>query len=112
MDFKKIWKPPFTTDADGIFIKSADGVKTFTLAANNPKNEADNIVALLNDEGGEKYEDVLLFGDHKIITSHASVLITRGIGHLIGSEKLALGEAYETQDKFIEWVIGKLKKQS
>jgi hypothetical protein len=38
------------------------------------------------------------------------VLITRGIGHLIGRTNLSLGEAYKTQDDFIEWVINKIKE--
>lgn len=110
MDFRKIWTPPFHVTDDGIYIKASNGVKAFTVAANSPKEEAENIVALLNDEGGEKYKDILLFGDNKIITSHASVLVTRGFGHLIGSEKLPLEEAYATQDEFTNWVVEKLKE--
>ena len=110
MDFRKIWIPPFHITDDGIFIKASNGVKAFTLAANNLKEEAENIVALLNDEGGEKYKDILLFGDNKIVTSHASVLVTRGFGHLMSSEKLPLEEAFATQDEFTKWVITKLKE--
>ena len=72
--------------------------------------EATNVVLLLNGEGGEKYDNILLFGGNKIITSHASVLITRGFGELIGNEKLSLEEAYQTQDDFTDWVIKKIEK--
>lgn len=110
MDFKEVYYPPFSTDDAGIYIKSANGVKAFTVAANDPKKEADNIVAILNDKGGDKYTDLMVFGDHKIITSHASVLVTRGLGHLIGSEKMLLEDAFRLQDEFIKWTIEKLRK--
>ena len=110
MDFREIWKPPFVVDSDGIFIKASDGVKAFTVAANNPKAEAENIVALLNDNGGEKYKEVLIYGDHKIVTSHASVLITRGFGSLVGITNLSVDDAYKMQDDFIKWVVDKIKE--
>jgi hypothetical protein len=109
MDFKKVYKPPFVTDDIGLYIKTSDGVKSFTVAANDPKKEADNIVALLNDEGGEKYDEIMRLSD-KIVTSHASFLVTRGLGHLLGIEKLSIEEAYQTQDDFVDWVISKIKK--
>ena len=110
MDFREVYYPPFSTDEMGLYIKSANGVKAFTVAANDPKKEADNIVAVLNDNGGEKYTDLMIFGDCKIITSHASVLVTRGLGHLIGSEKMLLEDALRLQDEFIKWTIEKLRK--
>ena len=110
MDFREIYFPPFSTDETGLFIRSANGVKAFTVAANDPKKEADNVVAVLNDTGGEKYADLMIFGDCKIITRHASVLVTRGLGHLIGSQNMLLEDAYRLQDEFMEWVIKKLKK--
>ena len=110
MDFKEIYKPPFKADKDGIYIVSANGVKAFTVAANNLKDEAEYFASLLNGEGKEKYDDVLIFGDHKIVTSHASVFIVRGIGYLLGIESMPLEEAYKTQDDFIKWVIEKIKK--
>ena len=110
MDFMKVYTPPFKVTDDGLFIKASNGVKAFTVAAKNPVEEATNIVLLLNGEGGEKYDNILLFGGNKIITSHASVLVTRGFGELIGNEKLSLEEAYQTQDDFTDWVIKKLEK--
>ena len=110
MDFKEIYKPPFKAEKDGIYIVSANGVRTFTVAANNTKDEAEYFVGLLNGEGKEKYDDVLIFGDHKIVTSHASVFIVRGIGYLLGIESMSLGEAYGVQDDFIKWVIERIKK--
>jgi len=110
MDFREVYTPPFKVTDGGIFIKAANGVKAFTVAAKNLEEEANNVVRVLNDEGGEKYDAVMTFGDNKIITSHASVLVTRGFGHLIGSANLSLEEAFKTQDEFIEWVVKKLEK--
>ena len=110
MDFREIYTPPFKVTDGGIFIKAANGVKAFTVAAKNLEEEATNIVRILNDEGGDKYDAVMTFGDNKIVTSHASVLVTRGFGHLIGNEKLSLEEAIKTQDDFTEWVVKKLEK--
>ena len=112
MDFKEIYKPPFKVTDDGLFIKASNNVKAFTVAAKNPEEEANNIVSILNDDKGEieKYDSILLFGGNKIITSHASVLVTRGFGELIGNAKLSVEEACKTQDDFIDWVVKKLEK--
>ena len=108
MDFTEIYKPPFKADDLGVYVISSNGVKTFTVAANNPKEEADNVAALLNDEGGTKYKKLMLYGDHKIVTSNAFVLITRGFGHIIGREGMTLEEGYKVQDDFISWAMDKL----
>jgi hypothetical protein len=103
--FSDIYKPPFKTDDIGLYVRASNGVKAFTIAAKDPKKEADNLVELLNGTGGVKYKDVMLYGDTKIITSNASVLVTRGFGHLIGTEKLQLEDAFRVQDEFINWVM-------
>lgn len=110
MNFKDIYSPPYKTDDMGLYIKSANNVTSFTIAANNPKEEADNIVAVLNGTGGKKYKHLMLYGGHKIVTSNASVLITRGLGHLLGIEGMTLEEAYKTQDEFIEWTMKQLQE--
>lgn len=110
MDFREIYCPPFKVTDGGIYIKASNGVKAFTIAAKNIEEEAKNIVLLLNDEGGEKYDSTMLFGDAKIVTSHASVLITRGFGYLIGTLKLSVENACKIQDEFTDWVIKKLEK--
>jgi hypothetical protein len=108
MEFAKVYKPPFHTDEAGLFIKASNGVKAFTVAAIDPKEEADNMVALLNDEGGKKYRKVMLFGGDKIVTSDASVFVTRGYGYLIGNENLSPEDAFKVQDDFIHWVLNKI----
>ena len=109
MSFEDIYKAPFSTDKYGLYVKSSNGVKAFTVAADNPKEEADNMVALLNGEGGTKYKKTFVMGE-KIVTSNASVFITRGWGNLIGVEKLSPEDACKIQDEFISHVISKIKE--
>jgi len=110
MDFNKVYIPPFSTDDIGLYVKSSNGVKAFTIAANNPKEEADNLVALLNGTGGNKYKDIMIYGGCKLVTSNASVFVTRGFGYLLGIENLSVEEAVQTQDDFIKWIIEKIKE--
>lgn len=108
MDYKKVFYAPFSTDDIGLYVRSANGVKAFTIASKNPKKEADNLVKLLNDDGGTKYSKVFLIDGTKILTSEASMLVAREWGHLIGAESLSTDEALQTQNDFIDWVIGKI----
>lgn len=104
MNFKDIWKPPFHhTD---LYIFSSNNVMTYI------GKEPENICNLLNDTGGNKYNNIELRNSVELYTNGKYLGTIRGWGHLTGSLRLDPEKAAIIQDLFIEWILKRISNET
>ena len=107
MDFKEVYKPPFSVDKMGFYGFSSNGTTTFTAFGSVAQKNLVKVVELLNGERTDKFkkDDVIVKKDKLFIGG--DVILVRGWGKLIGVGGLNLPpqEAAKLQDDFIAWVV-------
>lgn len=113
MDFKEVFKPPFSTDPGDYEIYIwCDGGKqmAFNLLQ---RGISKRIVALLNgEEGAKPFKKIGISENHQfIIDGYAPLLKVRGWGRLTGTGALNLHpeEAIKIQNDFVDWASKMLK---
>ncbi len=108
MEYTEVYKGPFVTDLDGLYIKCSDGTEAFSCFSKGAKETSENIVSLLNGNHGKKYRkwQVSIKDDRMFVDG--LIFVVRGWGHLIGTKDGGLGlsdkEAVKIQFDFMTYV--------
>lgn len=117
MDFKDMFKAPFSTDDYGIYMFDADD--NICLEYNSDNYCHDDYVlkqlcALLNGESNTfdyKIKEVVKnANDCFIMLENSDVITVRSWGYLTGIKHLSNKEAAAIQDSFLDWVVNKIKE--
>lgn len=117
MDFKDIFKPPFSTDDYGLYVFDKD----FNICLDYHSNRIDynpditkQLCALLNRESDTfEYkikENVQNATDCFIMLENGDVITVRAWGYLIGVLKLSNKDAAKIQDDFLDYIVNKIKE--
>lgn len=117
MDFKDIFKPPFSTDDYGLYVFDKESNICLDYSSDrddyNP-NILKQLCMLLNEESDTfEYkiaEYVKNATDCFIALENGDTIIVRGWGYLTGVLKLSNKDAGKVQDDFLDWIISKIKE--
>lgn len=108
MDFKDVFKAPFTCDPGDYesYIWCGGKCVAYTLLK---KEISKQVVALLNgEEGATPFNDVSYDAQH-IKIGGEPILLVRGWGHLTGRLRINPSSARQIQTNFVEWTAKKLQ---
>ena len=116
MDFKDIFKAPFSTDDYGLYIYDKDSNICLDYYSNRIDYNPDitkQLCALLNEESKafeHKIKEVIKnANDCFIMLENGDTITVRGWGYLTGVKHLSNKDAATVQDSFLDWVVNKIK---
>lgn len=117
MDFKDIFKPPFSTDDYGIYMFAKNDVIALEYYSDRTSYDGDilkQLCTLLNGKSNTfKHtikEDVKNANDCFIMLENGDVITVRSWGYLTGVKHLSNKDAAAVQDNFLDWVVNKIKE--
>lgn len=117
MDFKDIFKPPFSTDDYGIYMFAQDDIIALDYYSDRTPYDGDilkQLCALLNGESDtfehKIKEYVKNANDCFVMLENGDVITVRSWGYLTGVLKLSNKDAAKVQDAFLDWIVDKIKE--
>lgn len=118
MDFKDIFKPPFSTDDYGIYMFDANNNICLDYNPATTYNETiiHQIAKILNGEDTlfsyniNKATVTKNTTDCFIMFENGDVITVRSWGYLTGVKHLSNKDAAKVQDDFLDWVVNKIKE--
>lgn len=117
MDFKDIFKAPYSTDDYGLYVFDKEDNICLDYYSDRIDYNPDitkQLCSLLNGESDtfehKIKEYVKNANDCFIILENSDVITVRGWGYLTGVLKLSNKDAAKIQDDFLDWVINKIKE--
>lgn len=117
MDFKDIFKAPFSTDDYGLYVFDKDSnicLDYYSSRIDYNPDTTKHLCALLNGESDtfehKIKEYVKNATDCFIMLENSDVIAVRGWGYLTGVLTLSNIDASKIQDDILDWVINKIKE--
>ena len=117
MDFKKIFKPPYSTDDYGLYVFDKDSNICLDYHSNRIDYNPDitkHLCALLNGESDtfehKIKEYVKNATDCFIMLENGDVITVRAWGYLTGVKHLSNKDAAAVQDSFLDYIVNKIKE--
>ena len=117
MDFKDIFKPPYSTDDYGLYVFDKDNNICLDYSSYRIDYNPDitkQLCALLNGESDTfEYkikEYVKNANDCFIMLKNGDVIIVRTWGYLTGVKHLSNKDVAAVQDSFLDYIVNKIKE--
>lgn len=117
MDFKEIFKAPYSTDDYGVYMFAQDDIIALTYYSNRTSYDGDilkQLCAFLNEESDIFEHKIKEYAqtpdDCFIMFENGDIIAVRSWGYLTGVLKLSNKDAAKIQDDFLDWVVNKIKE--